>query len=387
MARGRKKGQKNEKRGRRYNGEGSVVKLPGNRKKPYAIYVSVVQSNSDSFGHVSKEIKRKYAGSFETEQEAIKELDRINFAKHIPKSSLLFRDIYEMWMQEYQNNSVIKRSDTAIRTHTIAFNSCKSLHDRRFSDLTIGDLKNAIYDASSEMSLNSRSRLKTLFNFIYDYAIEHEIIEDNLARKFVISDIVYQMNCAQAEKPSKKLFSIQDINFLKENDSIDFVKIILILLYTGVRLNEIINLLQSNIYIDKGYMIGGSKSEAGKNRIIPIHLEIVQYIEYFLSKNKDKEYLMYHQSQNGQKKYTESTFYKEFMSVIVALGFSEDYTPHCTRHTFVTAAKICGMNDHIIKKIVGHSEKQDVTENVYTHRSIDVILEDFKKFNYEKEVF
>lgn len=387
MARGRKKGQKNEKRGRRYNGEGSVVKLTGNRKKPYAIYVSVTQSRADAFGHISKEVKRTYAGSFETEQEAIKELDRINFEKHIPKSSLLFRDIYEMWMNEYQNNSVVQRSSTAIRTHALAFNSCKSLHDRRFSDLTIGDLKNAVYNASSKMSLNGRSRLKTLFNFIYDYAVEHEIIEENLSRKFMISDIVYQMNCEKAEKPPKKLFSVQDIKHLKENDSIDFVKIILILLYTGMRLNEIINLTQSSIFTNEGYMVGGSKTEAGKNRIIPIHSKIIPYIEYFLNKNKGKEYLIYHQLQNGQKKYTESTFYKEFMSVITILGFSEDYSPHCTRHTFITTTKICGMNDHIIKKIVGHSEKKDITESVYTHRSIDVILEDFKKFNYEKEVW
>lgn len=44
------------------------------------------------------------------------------------------------------------------------------------------------------------------------------------------------------------------------------------------------------------------------------------------------------------------------------------------RHTFITKAKESGLNEYILKLIVGHTIK-NITERVYTHRE----LEDLKK--------
>ena len=50
------------------------------------------------------------------------------------------------------------------------------------------------------------------------------------------------------------------------------------------------------------------------------------------------------------------------------------HRPHDTRHTFITLAKQSNVDEYILKLIVGHSIN-DVTEKVYTHRTI----EDLKK--------
>ena len=51
------------------------------------------------------------------------------------------------------------------------------------------------------------------------------------------------------------------------------------------------------------------------------------------------------------------------------------HRPHDTRHTFITLAKDAGMDKYIIKLIVGHSI-EDVTEKVYTHRTLDQLKEE-----------
>ena len=55
-----------------------------------------------------------------------------------------------------------------------------------------------------------------------------------------------------------------------------------------------------------------------------------------------------------------------------------EHTCHDTRHTFVTMAKEAGMNEYILKLIVGHAVA-DITERIYTHRSIEQLHEEIQK--------
>ena len=60
------------------------------------------------------------------------------------------------------------------------------------------------------------------------------------------------------------------------------------------------------------------------------------------------------------------------------LKIETKYTPHCTRHTFITKAKSVGMNEYVLKRIVGH-KINDLTERVYTHRTIDDLRQEMLK--------
>ncbi|MCX4323049.1 MAG: hypothetical protein OSJ59_08785, partial [Lachnospiraceae bacterium] len=52
--------------------------------------------------------------------------------------------------------------------------------------------------------------------------------------------------------------------------------------------------------------------------------------------------------------------------------------PHDTRHTFITKGKQSGMDEYLLKIIVGH-EISDVTEKVYTHRSMEELRREISK--------
>lgn len=54
-------------------------------------------------------------------------------------------------------------------------------------------------------------------------------------------------------------------------------------------------------------------------------------------------------------------------------------TPHCTRHTCISMLSEAGVQDTTIKKIVGHSEAMSLTEKVYTHLDMQILVDAINK--------
>ena len=59
---------------------------------------------------------------------------------------------------------------------------------------------------------------------------------------------------------------------------------------------------------------------------------------------------------------------------VIMKDFGMDYTPHCTRHTFISLLKSKRADPLNIKRIVGHISN-DVTSDVYTHIDIKELWE------------
>lgn len=58
-----------------------------------------------------------------------------------------------------------------------------------------------------------------------------------------------------------------------------------------------------------------------------------------------------------------------------------NHRPHDARKTFITYAAASGMDEVAIKRIVGH--QLDVTEEVYTERSIEWLSGEMAKWMYK----
>ena len=52
-------------------------------------------------------------------------------------------------------------------------------------------------------------------------------------------------------------------------------------------------------------------------------------------------------------------------------GITTYHTPHDCRHTFVTLLSNAGADEICIKRLVGHSSGNNVTEKIYTHKDIE----------------
>lgn len=127
-----------------------------------------------------------------------------------------------------------------------------------------------------------------------------------------------------------------------------------------MRINELLDLKKENIFIEERYFIAGSKTEAGKNRLILLHKDLIPLI-----KRKYKEIDEYFIDNKGKKiKY--KTARLRFDYALKRIGLPP-HKPHDTRHTFATLINNAGANSTAITNIMWHSDFK-LIEKVYTHK-------------------
>lgn len=143
---------------------------------------------------------------------------------------------------------------------------------------------------------------------------------------------------------------------LWDNIDFPFASMILIGIYTGWRPQELAILKTNDIDIENRTMLGGLKTDAGKNRIVPIHPKIIPLVESYYNKNNELLFNDFTGQQGSSMTYEK--YRGRFNKVMERLKMN--HRPHDTRHTFITLAKENNMDEYIIKLIMGHSI-QDIT--------------------------
>ena len=136
----------------------------------------------------------------------------------------------------------------------------------------------------------------------------------------------------------------------------------LILLYSGWRITELLTLKSENVDLEHGTMKGGIKTRNGKDRVVPIHSKIQPFVEQWM--NRGTEYLI---TDKDGKKMTDTQYRSYFKAIMEQLGFS--HCPHECRHTLRSRLDSAGANKKCIDMILGHKSK-DVGERVYTHKTV-----------------
>ena len=153
-------------------------------------------------------------------------------------------------------------------------------------------------------------------------------------------------------------------------------RIALVLVYTGMRLNELLTARRENVHLDDGYLIGGEKTAAGRDRVIPLHPDILPYIRQWLDGNKT-DYLL--PSKTGVPR-DHNNVRKSFNSLMRRLGI-EGVTPHTCRHTAATKMAASGLPPEVTKQILGHADIA-TTLNIYTHPDTANLVENLRRVKW-----
>ena len=150
-----------------------------------------------------------------------------------------------------------------------------------------------------------------------------------------------------------------------------YYKIILMLLYNGVRISEFLNLKKENVHLDEQYFdVISSKTENGIRKV-PIADKLLPFYRAWYESCPGSSYLLH--TEDG-KKFTYRNYYDSYWHPLTEqLGI--DRTPHCTRHTCISMLSEAKVQETIIKKIVGHSGAMTLTERVYTHLDMQVLID------------
>ena len=145
------------------------------------------------------------------------------------------------------------------------------------------------------------------------------------------------------------------------------------MIYTGLRPTELMEMLTENVHLEEKYMVGGMKTEAGRDRIIPINDKILPLIKNRYDPNK--KFLINNKYGNH---YTYGTYMNgNFNTCMSKLNMK--HLPHDGRHTFASLMDSAEANEVCTKLIMGHSMKNDITKGTYTHKTLEELLAEVNK--------
>lgn len=147
----------------------------------------------------------------------------------------------------------------------------------------------------------------------------------------------------------------------------DFIDTVLIMIYTGLRPGEMVEIKTENINLEERYLRGGFKTEAGTNRLIPINKKILPLIQQRYS--AENEFLIVNHEGKQMSYYN---YYEDHWKKVME-QLQLEHKPHDCRHTFATLMDNAEANKLSIKCIMGHASK-DITGKVYTHKDIEQLL-------------
>lgn len=335
---GKRQAPEPRKHKKRANGTGTISKLSGNRAKPWAAKKNNV-----------------LIGTYATRAEAQRALGRLVDVDVGEKFNMTFQQVYEKWLPEHAREIEAGSKDTYVWAYTF----CEPLYNRKYRSLRTSDFQQIIIAMEQRgMAKSSCEKVMQLFGQLSAWAMREDIIYKDYSR-FVNTIAVQKSEGIVLSR--KAVRAIQD----SENPAAD---IVLILLGTGCRPNELFNARISDCH--DNYFIGGSKTSAGRNRVIAVaRIGQQSYKKLLLAaKAKGAERLI--DGYKGNKDYRNFAK-REFKELVQEIG--EEFSPYDCRHTFATMAKRSGVDPQTLRRMLGHASLQ-TTDKYYTHLDTDDIL-------------
>lgn len=295
------------------------------------------------------------------------------------KADLSLEEVYQRWKKQHFRRITQKTREG----YELAWGRLKQYGAIRLRDLDINDFQEAM-DALEGMSYSYQHQLRTLISQICKWGQMHEIIRVNFA-PFLILD---------AKKGKERniftdgeIFQLIEYAEDKGNPYFEDARIIITLIFTGWRPEELFHLKREDVDMINGYMLGGSKTKAGKKRIVPVSAKIRKYILEWYLRSAPGDYLV--KSPTGKKMNLRNWRRRKFYPLLSDLGMNDFYycgipeytprlVPYSCRHTFASLCFRANMKPEILTKIIGHTDFE-FTNKTYIHQQIPEFSEEILK--------
>lgn len=327
---------------RRGNGQGSIYKMSGNRRKPWR---AMIAQGRTSVGYYKRVSIGCFASRIEAEAAIKRYLDT-----PIEKPNITLRDLHSEWKNIKYASGISKQTQDS---YNAAWKWFKPLENIKVKDIRTGQLQSIIDTCPN--SASSLRDIKALAHMMMEYARQNDIINKNYADFITIP---------KENKKEKDIFSDTEIAKIaaaaaKGNIGAQYIYI---MIYTGFRISEFLTLTPFSVDLDKQTITGGMKTDAGKNRVIPIHPKIVTYITQIYNEKNSR--LISHDGKPYSAKYFREKVYRPTLEKLNI----KYRVPHCTRHTFATLMIRASNTPDIVKYLLGHA-KYSFTVDTYGHNN------------------
>lgn len=238
-------------------------------------------------------------------------------------------------------------SPGAEKAYRAGFKHLKPLHNHPISKITLDDLQQCVIDC--DRGKGTRANIVLAAKQLYKYAVPRHLCEENPAQFLVVPE--------GRENVHGVPFTNEEVKIFWKNRSNPIARALVIMCYSGFRVSA-----YQTLEVHSDHFMGGIKTDAGKGRIVPIHPGIAELLPL-------------------PKELLQTTFRKKMYEYLDSIGMTGDprHTPHDCRHTFSRLCESYGVRDVDRKRMLGHSLSNDITNDVYGHRSVDELMEQIRK--------
>lgn len=329
---------------KRANGMGTVVKKQGNRSKPWEAQKAGV-----------------YIGCYATRYEAEQALLSIPDARIVETLNMTFRQVYDKWLPEHSR----KIGEHGLESYKNAYKHCSSLYDKTFRKLRTADFQAIIVEMEEKgLAKSTCEKVVQLLSQLSKWAIREELCRTNYAQFVTIK---------AGQKKQRVPFTDEQIKAIKESGNAA-ADVAVLLLATGCRPKDLFTAELKNCF--DTYFISGSKTEVGRDRVIPVGAAGLAAYNKFRAAASEAGALLLIDGYEGNKDAKNFTArdWKQLMSACGIVGM----TPYNCRHTYATKAVSAGVKPEVLQKILGHAD-YSTTIDVYTHIDADSIIAESEK--------
>ena len=323
------------------NGYGTVARLSGKRRRPYIVKKTVGFNDKH---HPIIEI----IGYATTREEGLELLAQFNRDPwDVDRAKVTLQELFNLWKEK----KAPKLGESNRASLCSAFKHCSALVNKPYKQIKAFQMQETIDGCGKGYS--TQAAIKNLWGHLDRFALEMDVVS-RCYSELLTSDPV--------PPTTRDRFSEKEIQLLWQHQAEPWVDTILIFIYSGWRISELLAIKKTAVDLQVGTMTGGTKTKAGKNRVVPIHSAIRPLIEHRMK--EPGEYLISH---NG-KRCSESAYRGFWKEVTESLGIQK--TPHECRHTFESMLDSAGANRKCIDLMMGHVSK-DTGNRVYNHKTLE----------------
>jgi integrase len=327
----------------RGNGQGSVYK----RGNKWAVEVTLGYYMDGD--RKKRKIRRKCG--FDRKKDALAYIETLRASE--PVKVATFSSLYA----EYQKSQMPKLSHSKQQAYEIAWKKIAySISLAPIRSASVPQLQQITDDAGS--SYYTKRDIKNLLSNLYKIAIRDDYTDRNKAQYIELPPL---------ESSERTIFTEDEIAALWLDQDQYVVQHILVMLYTGMRPAEMLQLQTANVHLSEHFMTGGVKTKKSKARKIIIPDKVSETLEQLIC-GADCQRV---------SNYTKHKFYDEWAAYKALRGLREELSPYCCRHTYITRLTALKVSPAMLQELAGHEDYETTLE--YTHLSVQDRLNEVNK--------